>query len=45
MINKTIEKEMSALVDTLNKYADAYYLRDESLIPTRNTMLSTIAWS
>ena len=32
MINKTIEKEMSALVDTLNKYADAYYLRDESLI-------------
>lgn len=32
MINKTIEKEMSTLVDTLNKYADAYYLRDESLI-------------
>lgn len=31
MINKTIEKEMSALVDTL--------------FPTRNTMLSTIAWS
>lgn len=31
-MKSTMEQEMLALVDTLNKYADAYYLRDESLI-------------